>query len=404
MTDARFAAACSTRHDTTLALREAAESLGEGLAGRSPDLLVVFASRHHAAEVEILPRRLGELTGARVLLGCTADTVIGDGHELEHQPAIALWGVACEALEVTPFRVGAHPAEGGADDDPPRIEYTGHPDLSRLGTGSGSSVLLLGDPYSFPMADYLERLAREAPDLIVTGGMASGASRPGETALFLGGERWNSGAVGVHLSGGITPTTVVSQAYRPIGRPWVITDCEGAVVRKLGGRSAARVMMETLDALPEEDRELLRSAPMLGVAWDANRSTFEPTDFLAHPIRGVAPKEDALVLIGEVRRGLTVQLMLQDPYSAGDDLTRRLERHAGAPPATPHEAGALLFSCNARGRRMFEEPDHDVRRVRAALGAETPLAGLFAMGEIARIGQGSQLHGFTAATVIYRGV
>ena len=45
MTDARFAAACSTRHDSILALREAAEALEDGLGGRSPDLLVAFASR-----------------------------------------------------------------------------------------------------------------------------------------------------------------------------------------------------------------------------------------------------------------------------------------------------------------------------------------------------------------------
>lgn len=404
MTDARFAAACSTRHDTTLALREVADLLAEGLAGRSPDLLVAFASRHHAGEAEVLPRRLGELTGARVLLGCTAETVVGGGHELEHQPALALWAVVAEALEVTPFRVGAHPAEGWEDDEHPRIEYSGHPDLSRLDTGPGASSLLLGDPYSFPMPDYLERLSDEAPDLVVTGGMASGGTRPGETALFLGDERWNSGAVGVHLSGGIAPTTVVSQAYRPIGRPWVITDCEGAVVRKLGGRPAARVLMETLDELPQEDRALLQSAPMLGVAWDAARSSFESTDFLAHPIRGVAPQEDAIVVLGEVRRGLTVQLMIRDPRTAGDDLARRLERHAGPRPGEPHAAGALLFTCNGRGSRMFDEPDHDVRRVHAALGEDLPLAGIFAMGEIGRIGHGSQLHGFTASAVIYRGV
>jgi len=404
MTDARFAAACSTRHDSILALREAAEALEDGLGGRSPDLLVAFASSQHSGEAEVLASILGELTRARVLLGCIAESVVGGGHEYEHKPAVALWAVAAEALQVTPFRVSAHPAEGWEDDEQPRIEYSGHPDLGRLDTGPGSSALVLGDPFSFPMADYLEGLSAEAPELVVSGGMASGGTRPGETALFLGGERWNSGMVGVHLSGGIAPTTVVSQAYRPIGKPWVVTDCSGSVVRKLGGRAAAKVLMETLDALPEEDRGLLQSAPMLGVAWDAARSTFESTDFLAHPIRGVAPQEEAIVVLGEVRRGLTVQLMIRDPRTAGDDLARRLERHAGERPGTPESAGALLFTCNGRGSRMFDERDHDSRRVHAALGADLPLAGFFAMGEVARIGEGSQLHGFTASTVIYRGV
>jgi len=402
MTDARFAAATSTRHDCTLALREAAEELEDGLGGRSPDLLVAFVSQHHAAEFETLPRALGSLCEPRVLVGCGAESLVGDGRELEHQPAISLWAVACEDLELTPFRVGAHPLEGWEDDDDPKIEYSGHPDLRRLDTGPSASVLLFGDPYSFPMSDYLAQLGDEAPELVVTGGMSSGASRPGQTALFLAGERWNSGAVGVHLTGGITPTNVVSQAYRPIGEPWVITDCEGPIVRKLGGKPAAKVMMQTLDALSQEDRALLRSAPMLGVAWDASRREFESTDFLAHPIRGVAPQEDAIAIVGQVRRGLTVQLMIRDPRTAGDDLARRLERYAGAAPAEPHSAGALLFTCNGRGSRMFDETDHDVKRVQAQLGPDVPVAGFFAMGEIGRVGEGSQLHGFTASTAIYR--
>lgn len=402
MTDARFASAVSTRHDSTLALREAAEQLGDALGGRSPDLLVAFVSQHHAAEFETLPQALGSLCEPRVLVGCGAESLVGGGRELEHQPAISLWAVACEDLELTPFRLGAHPLEGWEEDDDPKIEYSGHPDLSRLDTGPGSSALLFGDPYSFPMSDYLAHLGDEAPELIVTGGMASGASRPGQTALFLAGERWNSGAVGVHLTGGITPTNVVSQAYRPIGEPWVITDCDGSIVRKLGGKPAAKVMMKTLDALSQEDRALLRSAPMLGVAWDASRREFESTDFLAHPIRGVAPQEDAIAIVGQVRRGLTVQLMIRDPRTAGDDLARRLERYAGEAPADPHSAGALLFTCNGRGSRMFDETDHDVKRVQAQLGADVPVAGFFAMGEIGRIGEGSQLHGFTASTAIYR--
>ena len=73
-------------------------------------------------------------------------------------------------------------------------------------------------------------------------------------------------------------------------------------------------------------------------------------------------------------------------------------------PADPHSAGALLFTCNGRGSRMFDETDHDVKRVQAQLGADVPVAGFFAMGEIGRVGEGSQLHGFTASTAIYRPV
>jgi small ligand-binding sensory domain FIST len=131
MTDARFAASCSTRHDTTLALREAADLLADGLAGRSPDLLVAFASRHHAGEAEVLPRRLGELTGARVLLGCTAETVVGGGHELEHQPALALWAVVAEALEV-PYLPPRNPPSASSAASMDAAALRGRPSSSQV--------------------------------------------------------------------------------------------------------------------------------------------------------------------------------------------------------------------------------------------------------------------------------
>lgn len=404
MTDARFSSALSTRHDSTLAVREAVEELREGLGGRSPDLLVAFASQQHAAEFETLAARLGSLAGARVLIGCGAESVIGRGQEVERMPALSLWGVACEDLELEPFKVGAHPVEGweAEMEGGQHISYTGHPDLAGQEKGGGS-LLLFGDPYSFPMADYLEKLGKEAPDLVVAGGMASSASKPGESALFLADKRLNSGAVGVHLSGALELSPVTSQAWRPVGEPWVVTDCEGPLVKKLGGKAASKVMMATVEQLSEQERGFLQSGAMLGVAIDAARREFGPGDFLAQPIRGLAPQENALVIVGEVRRGQTVQFLVRDPRMAGDELVRSLERVAGAAPEAPHEAGALLFTCNGRGSRMFSEQDHDVRRVHGQLGEDLPVAGFFAMGEVGRVGDRNLLHGFAASVAVFRG-
>jgi len=404
MAAARFASALSTRHDGTLALREAAEELREGLEGRSPDLLVAFATPHHAAEFESMPSRLGSLCGARVLLGCGGESLVGRGQEIERLPAISLWGVACEDLELTPLQIGAHPLEGweaemeGAE----RISYSGHPDFEHLDP-QGSTLLLFGDPFSFPMSDYLELLDREAPGLEVIGGMTSGASSPGESALFLADRRLNTGAVGVLMRGGLEVKRVQSQAYRPVGSPWVITDCEGPLVKRLGGKPASQVMMRTFDELPEEEKHLLQQAPMMGVAWDASKREFTSSDLLAQVIRGVAPQEEAVLLFGEARRGQTIQFMIRDPRTAGQDLLEGLERGAGPAPGEANEAGALLFTCNGRGSRMFVEPNHDVARVHAHLGPELPTAGFFAQGEIGRVGGHHQLHGFTASVAVFRG-
>ena len=62
--------------------------------------------------------------------------------------------------------------------------------------------------------------------------------------------------------------------------------------------------------------------------------------------------------------------------------------------------GALLFTCNGRGTRMFDAPDHDDTVISDLLG-DIPLAGLFAAGELGSVGGKNFLHGFTASMALF---
>ena len=68
----------------------------------------------------------------------------------------------------------------------------------------------------------------------------------------------------------------------------------------------------------------------------------------------------AIVIGDEVEMGQTLQFHVRDADSADKDLRRILEQEAAA-LAGQRPAGALLFTCNGRGSRMFPEPDHDGR-------------------------------------------
>ena len=101
----------------------------------------------------------------------------------------------------------------------------------------------------------------------------------------------------------------------------------------------------------------------------------------------------------DIQVGQTVQFHVRDAQSADEDLRRALER-ATAALGGRRPAGALLFTCNGRGSRMFSEPDHDAGLIATMLG-DVPLAGFFCAGELGPVGGQNFLHTFTASIALF---
>ena len=390
----RFACSLSTATDSSAALKEAVEGLEAGLDGEAPDLVVAFATHHHGEALEGLGPRVARATGASALVGCTAESVIGDGREIEGRPGIALWSARLPGTEVRPFTIGAHQGEDGEP------AFTGMPPI---GQPERSSVLLLADPYTFPTDPFLGQLNERFAGVPVMGGMASGAMGTGQSLFFTAEGVRESGSIGVVLEGDVELRPVVSQGCRPIGKPWVITACEENRIQRLGGRAALEVLMETWHGLTPEDQALMQSAPFMGLAIDATKRTFERGDFLVRGIMGLNQADRSIAVADYVRRGQTVQLLVRDAASAGEDLLHLMgAQGGGALTGDQRSAGALLFSCNGRGSRMFGTPDHDVTKVQEGLRSPIPVAGFFAAGEIGPVGGRNFVHGFTASVAVFR--
>ena len=262
---------------------------------------------------------------------------------------------------------------------------------------AGSALLLMADPFTFPADVLLERLGEDQPGKPVLGGMASGATRPGENRLLLGPTVHRAGAVALRLSGGVRVRSVVSQGCRPIGKPMVITKAQQNVVLELGGRPALEQLRELYETLPDQERRLLETGLQLGRVINEYQSDFTRGDFLIRNVLGWDSEAGAIAIGDFCRVGQTVQFHVRDAGAADDDLRELL---ATAKSDGAAAAGRLLFTCNGRGTRLFSQPDHDAGSIHDALG-EIPLAGFFAHGEIGPIGGQNFLHGFTAALALF---
>lgn len=385
----RFASALSTRSETSAAVDEICTAIKQQLAF-PPDLVFVFFSSHHAPQAEMMAGVLIAQLGTANVLGCTAEAVAGVGREIEDEPAISVW---CASLPRTQLRLLHLKFEKTADGG----VIAGWPDDLAEPLPADSFLLFLADPFFFPADMLLERLNEDRPGFRVVGGMASGGHSPGENRLIYGKEVHTEGAIAVLIDGPLQLRTVVSQGCRPIGRPMVITKAERNIIYELGGRPALIQLKEIFDVLPTREQALVQNGLHVGRVVSEYQEKFEAGDFLVRNVIGIDPKNGAIAVGDYMRVGQTVQFHIRDAETADAELKQLLAKVRVA--GLHRQAGALLFTCNGRGSRLFREPDHDAGTIAASLG-KIPLAGFFAQGEIGPVGGQNFQHGFTASIAI----
>jgi small ligand-binding sensory domain FIST len=385
----QFFAAISRQQDSDAAVEEilAQVQTSEFLA---PDLAALFVTYHHNATLWRSVARLRATLHPKVMAGCTACGVIGVEEEIEEEPGIALLLGCMPGVQLFPFHIGESDWDALLDDP--------HALSARVGTVAQTrAYMLLCDGYTTPIVELLEALDGLQPRAPVFGGLASGAFRSGQNVLILDDMLHYEGAVGVALCGPVSIQTVVSQGCRPIGRRLLVTGAQDNAIMTLSRRPALEVAEEIFRELTEEERLLLTQGVFLGVAMNEHQAEFRQGDFLIRNVVGVNQKEGSLLVTDYVRPGQTVQFHVRDASTADEDL-RQLMLHVGdnAPPA-----GGLIFSCNGRGQQMFTLPHHDIQTVLNSF-PQTPIAGLFAQGEIGPVGSRSFIHGHTASIVFFR--
>jgi len=382
----RIACGLSTASDPHAGALEAAADVAAALDGSRIDLAVVFASGAHLAQPETTLEGVHDVLAPDVLIGCGAGGIVGGGREIEDGTAVTVWAASFDDGIVSTFHAEVREVEDG-------MAISGVPDLSGAG-----GALLLPDPYSFPTDAVLSELHDRSPGVPVLGGVSSARTLRGDAALFLGDEVVSGGAVGVRFDG-IELLPCVSQGATPIGPELTITAGEGRVIQELAGRPALAALRSVVEELGDDERRILSEGMLLGIVVESGRPDYLHGDFLVRSVLGGDPQTGTIAVGAPIETGQVVRVHARDAASADRDLhdSLGLRRQAlGSDTA----AGALMFTCNGRGRGMFGVRDHDAAALTAELGA-IPTAGFFAAGEIGPVGGESFLHGFTATVAVF---
>lgn len=385
----RVGCGLSTDADVRTGAAEAAAQARDELGGLDADLAVVFATGAHLAAPEASLEGVHDELAPEVLVGCGAGGVLATGREVEEGTALAVWAASLDGdAEVSAFHASVQ-GEGAES------HIAGLPDVA-----GAAGVVMFPDPYSFPTDVVLAALHQRAPEVPILGGLSSARTLDGTPALFLGDEVLESGAVGVAFDG-LEVIPCVSQGARPVGAELTVTAADGHVIHRLDDRPALEALRDGIEALSEDERSLLVQGMLVGLRVDNSGTPEERPEYLVRGLLGADTDAGWVAVGAPVSVGQGLRLQARDADSADRNLREELSVRrialGGAPPA-----GALVFTCNGRGRDMFGVPDHDAEALAREFG-HAPAAGFFAAGEIGPVGGESFLHGFTATMALFPG-
>jgi small ligand-binding sensory domain FIST len=385
-----FVSALSRHPETAVAVGEVVGRVLEQLGGE-PDLVVCFVSPSHLPAVDQAAATIQTLLSPAVFVGTSAVGVLAADEGVETRPGLSVWAARWSqrheaASRIVPLALSAtgHPSGQG-------WEFNG---LDGTPLTPGSQLLLLADPSSFPVDEFLSFLATRAPGVGVIGGLASTAHTPSGNRLIIGGRVLRTGAVAVIVPAELVVDPLVSQGCRPIGDPMTVTKSTENVLYELAGRPALDKVLELVENLSDDDRALASLGLHCGIVVDESKLDFERGDFLIRGVLGASKEHRAVVIGDRAPIGTTLQFQVRDAVTAGEDLEELLLIRTGDADA------GLVFTCNGRGATMFGDSNHDASVVSRRLPGA--IAGMFCAGEIGPIGGRNAVHGFTASVALFR--
>jgi small ligand-binding sensory domain FIST len=378
-----FASALSEHPVPALATGETAGAILEAI-GERPDLVVVTTTRTHAGALEDIVRTVDAVLHPLAMTGCASGSVLAAGHQSGETPAIVLW-----AGQVGPLTQVRLQATRRSDDT---WVFTGWPQAVPF---APRALVLMADPFTFPVGEFLAWLRRRQPGLPVIGGNTSGGRGPGGARLVVGTGVVTSGAVGVLIGGGVEIEPVVAQGCRAYGRPLTVTRSERNLIHEIAGRPALECLADQMrNGLDPIDIATTGSGDLLlGRLIDDHLDHPGPGDYLVRTVVGADRSTGAVAVEDRVPVGSTVRFHHRDTGAARAELLTLLHgRHADA---------ALMFTGATRGTRLFEGGPSDAGMLIRSLGP-IPVSGFLSAGEFGPIGGYNFVHDSTASMALLR--
>lgn len=352
------------------AAQEALREMGDGC----PDFVLVFTTE--AFDQEQVLTGIRSLTGEAPMLGCCGGGVITE-------QGLSQDSVAVMALKSDDLRVILGLGEAISQDARRAAEMVAEEVLAKQPEDAGdyqATFLMLPDGLT---GANLADLVRGAADTLgpmcqLVGGGAGDNVKFIKTYQFINGEI-HTDAVSVALILSKVPVGVgVQHGWSAVGRPLIVTNAEGKIVKELDGRPAFESYLQQFG----------KRYPELAIETFAEFAMERPLGLpqmkgeyiIRDPLRALP--DGSLLCVAAVPQNAVVRIMSGDKESlfaaAKQAAEQSVKSLGGRKPAL-----AIIFDCISRLLLLGEDAQREIEVIRSVIGRDIPLIGLFSFGEIA---------------------
>jgi hypothetical protein len=360
-----------------------AEAAASAIGGRTPKAVFVFASVSHDLPALLAAVRAESGPDAQIV-GCTTMGELGSA-------GVTDGGVSLAALGGDGFTVQARVAPINQSD--PRSAGAAVAEAVH-GLHDDNQVLILlceglsGRPHEIVRGAY-SALGATIP---LVGGFAADDRRFQQTFQFFDDEVLSGAVIGLALGSDGPIGIGVAHGWRRIEPPMVVTKSHGPHIYRLDDQPALDVLLRhsDFDGSAEEFFDRGRQLQPLGLSRRSGEDI--------RVIHAGDDEERSVWGTADVPQGALVWLMEGDRQALLDgtawSCTEAIARLDGLPPL-----GVLAFDCAGRRAGLIEGGlDEEMTTMRTAL-SDAPFAGLYTLGEVARVRGALGMHHLTLVTL-----
>jgi hypothetical protein len=369
----------------------AARAAMEQIGGMAPSLVVVFMSAIRYKQEEVLRGIRLEIGGDVPLVGGSSSGQFVNGTYLPKSSAVTVL-----VWHSNTYRMATAYAQSQGN-----LVALGRSLGESLRTNIGetdrnSAVLLFADGLMGNQQDLVDGLYHVlGPEVPIVGAATADDRTLQGTFVYCQDRILSHGAVGVWITGPVPPRIVTAHGWKPLGKPYIVTQSDGSVIRQIDGRSAMDVIREALGN--EGDR--LNTERLSTVALTHPIGILHQDGIVVRHILD-SPDNQSVLMFSPVRVYSAVRI-LSGTYDslmhAVDTLMTALTEPL---PEGTKPSAALIFSCVAREGVYGDRTCEEAQRIHR-LAPELVTMGFYGYGEFARL---RGLLGYHNATITALGL